>query len=145
MRALSVIGIIMSVFGMITSLYIMTEARCHCYCNDDYLYSSGSVPDDAIGGSLINIIIFIFFLVFSIVGASKNFSKSSDVAQTIPPFQANPYTPFQQPYGQQQYQQQYPNPYQQQNPYQQNPYQQNPPQNPPPSNTPPPTNPWAPK
>jgi hypothetical protein len=148
MRALSIIGIIMSVLGLIVSLYVMTEAKANCYCNDDYLYSSGSVPDEAIGGSLMMMIMFIFFLVFSIVSAAKNFGKDNGVTQAIPPFQANPYqqqVSFQQPY-QQPYQQQYPpNPYQQQNPFQQNPYQQNPPQNPTtPPTTPPPTNPWEP-
>ncbi len=133
----------MSIGGLLTSLFVMTEAKVNCYCNEDYLYSSGTVPDEAISGSLITMVIFIFFLVFSIVTAAKSFGKNNiDGSQTIPPFQANPFQTFQQPYGQQ-FQQQYPpNPYQQ-NPYQQNPYQ-NPPQNPTPPSTPPPTNPWEP-
>ncbi|HET6991220.1 MAG TPA: hypothetical protein VFJ43_07855 [Bacteroidia bacterium] len=147
MRALSIIGIIMSVLGLIVSLYVMTEAKANCYCNEDYLYSSGSVPDEAVGGSLMMMIMFIFFLVFSIVSATKNFGKDNLAnSQTIPPFQANPFqqaNPYQQPF-QQPYQQQYPpNPYQQPNPFQQNPYQQNPPQNPNPPQTPP-ANPWEP-
>lgn len=138
MRALSVIGIIMSIAGLLTSLFIMTEAKSNCYCNEDYLYSSGSVPDEAISGSLISMVIFIFFLVFSIVTAAKHFGNNDiSTSQTIPPFQANPFQNFQQPYGQT-FQQQYPP-----NPYQQNPYQ-NPTQNQPPPATPPPTNPWEP-
>ncbi len=145
MRALSIIGIILSVIGLIASIYIMTEAKCHCYCNDDYLYSNGSVPDDAIAGGMITMLMFIFFLVFSIVGVARGNSNKPHLAQTIPPFQANPYPNFQQPFQQPYIQQISPNQYQQ-NPYQQNPYQNpNPPQNPPPSNTPPPTNPWEPK
>jgi hypothetical protein len=156
MRALSIIGIVMSVIGLITCIYIMTEAKCYCFCEDDYLYNSNSVPGDAVGGSMFNMLIFVFFLVMSIVGVSKSYSNKPHLSQTIPPFQANPYPNYQQPYQQpQQYQQPYQNPYQQ-NPYQnptppQNPYQHpNPYQNPdqdqtPPSNTPPPSNPWEPK
>lgn len=163
MRALSIIGIVMSVIGLITCIYIMTEAKCYCYCDNDndYLYNNNSVPGDAVGGSMVNMLIFIFFLVMSIVGTSKSFSNKPHLAQTIPPFQANPYPNYQQPY-QQPYTQQY-----QQNPYQQNPYQQNPYQNPkppqqnpyhnpnpyqkpdehktPPTDNPPPSNPWEPK
>ncbi|MEO5642059.1 MAG: hypothetical protein ABIQ40_10195 [Bacteroidia bacterium] len=174
MRALSIIGIVMSVIGLITCIFIMTAAKCNCFC-DDSLYNSNSVPSDAIGGSLFNMLIFIFFLVMSIVGTSKSYSARPNLAQHIPPFQANPYPNYQQP-GSPSYSSQ--NPYvkntQQQNPYQQNPYQQNPYQNPPQQNpyqhpsqqnpfqhpyqnpkapeTPdqdippaPPTNPWAPK
>ena len=31
MKALSIIGILMSIGGIIVSLFIMSEARCHCY------------------------------------------------------------------------------------------------------------------
>ncbi|MCX6311549.1 MAG: hypothetical protein NT084_07910 [Bacteroidetes bacterium] len=137
MKALSIIGIIMSIGGLLTSLFVMTEAKANCYCNEDYLYSSGSVPDEAISGSLISMVIFVFFLVFSIVNTAKSFGKNNNaLTQSIPPFQANPFQNFQQPYGQQ-FQQQFPP-----NPYQQNPYQ-NPQQNPTPPSTPP-TNPWEP-
>jgi hypothetical protein len=150
MRVLSIVGIIMSVIGLVTSIYIMTEAKCHCSCENDFLFSVGEVPDDAISGSMITMLVFIFFLVFSILGVSRSHSSKPHLSQPIPPFQANPYPNYQQPY-QQQYNPQYPpNPYQQnQNPYQQNPYQnpnpyQKPEQQTPPT-TPPPTNPWEPK
>jgi hypothetical protein len=161
MKALSIIGIVMSLGGLLTSLFIMSEARC--YCHEDYLFSTSDVPDVAISGSLISMLIFVFFLVFSIVATAVSFSKKTTAApvpQPIPPYQQQPYQPYPgyPQYGQQR--PQYP-PYNQpadpyRNPQQyppQNPYPNpntgaNPPQNPPPgTNTPPqpPPNPWAPK
>ena len=71
MRALSIIGIVMSVVGLIASIYIMTEAKSHCNCEDDFLFSRGSVPDEAISGSMITMLLFVFFLVVSIVSLSR--------------------------------------------------------------------------
>ncbi|CAN5217820.1 hypothetical protein BH09BAC5_BH09BAC5_17190 [soil metagenome] len=152
MRALSIIGIILSVIGIVFSIYIMTEAKSHCYCNDDYLYSGGSVPDEAIGGGFVTLLIFTFFLVFSIIGVAKSGSTNPVIAQTIPAFPQNPFPNLQQPFPPQYNQQFPPNPYYQ-NPYPQNPNQpppyqnpnQNPTQNPPTAPNIPPTNPWAPK
>src|ERR1041385_3466728 len=97
MRALSITGIVMSVIGLIASIYIMTEAKCHCDCNnDDFLYSVGSVPSDAVSGSMITMLIFVFFLVFSIVNLSRGNSNKPHLTQTIPPFTANPFPNYQQ-------------------------------------------------
>ena len=73
MKALSIIGLLLSIGAIIVSLVIMTEARCHCFCNDDYLFNSWRVPDEAIGGALMTLIGFVFFLIFSIVSAAVSF------------------------------------------------------------------------
>jgi hypothetical protein len=168
MRALSIIGIILSLGGILASLVIMTEAKCYCYCDDDYLFNSSRVPGEAVGGSLITMLIFIFFLVFSIISTAVSFAKKSSpitVQQPVVPFQPQPVYPSYPQYGQNypQYNQPNPNypsqnnPYQNPNPYNPNPYNPPPPQNPPDpyknQNPPPPApdpnpdsgNPWAPK
>lgn len=163
MRALSIIGIVMSLGGIIASLVIMTEAKCYCYCDDSYLYNSGSVPDEAVGGGLISMLLFVFFLIFSIISTVVSFAKkpADASAQPVTPFPQQPvYTnipPYTPPYPSYNPPPNYPP---QNNPYPPNPYPQNNPFNPPgqnptdpyrnPNPPPPdpnnePTNPWAPK
>jgi hypothetical protein len=141
MKALSVTGIIMSLVGILACIYIMTAAKCNCYCNNDYSFGSNGVPKEAMQGAFAGLVAFIFFMIFSIVGAAKSFATSDRPIATAPPV---PYPPLPQSYPA------YPqaNPYYQQPspPFpQQYPYQQ--PQNPPPPVNPAddPMSPWAPK
>jgi hypothetical protein len=141
MRALSIIGIVMSLIGVITSIYIMSESNC--YCSDSYYYDD--TPAAAAGGGMISLFVFIFMLVFSVIATVYSFAKYKEsqnktVGQPIAPFQTqgNPFAAPQQPfnsfppYGQQQ---QFPPYGQPQNPYPaqpnqfntNNPFQQAPP------------------
>jgi hypothetical protein len=157
MRALSIIGIVMSLGGILSAIVVMTETRCYCYCNDSYLWDNGSsVPDEAVGGGVVMLLISVFFLIFSIISCVVSFGKKEQPVATTGPINTpfTTYPPFQPPVygnpGQNPYTQQYNNPLQQppqnnpyQNPPQNNPYQNNPYQNPPQNN--PYQNPNAPK
>jgi len=77
MRALSIIGIILSLGGIPTSIVIMTETHCYCYCNDDYFSSGSTVPDEALGGGFTMLLISVFFLVFSIISTVVSFGKKT--------------------------------------------------------------------
>src|ERR1044072_7251866 len=99
MRALSIIGIVMSLGGILSAIVVMTETRCYCYFDD---YSSGStVPDEAVGGGVVMLLISAFFLIFSIISTAIGFGKKPEpvVAGPSPNYTA-PYTsypPYQQP------------------------------------------------
>ena len=166
MRALSIIGIILSLGGIPTSIVIMTETHCYCYCNDDYFSSGSTVPDEALGGGFTMLLISVFFLVFSIISTVVSFGKKTPPVVVGGPNYTAPFTtypPYPQPNpqfnnpGQNPYTQNYSNPYNQQppqnqyqNPPQQNTYQppsnyspfQNPQQNNPYQNPPAPKNPY---
>lgn len=71
MKALSIIGIVLSIAGILTCLYIMSEAHCDC----SYNYVDTVASPEAITGSMVAMMLFIFFLVFSIVAALSGFSK----------------------------------------------------------------------
>jgi hypothetical protein len=153
MRALSIIGIVMSLGGILSAIVVMTETRCYCYCDDSYLWDSGSsVPDEAVSGGVVMLLISVFFLIFSIISCVVSFGKKETPAVTGSTSYNQPFTtypPYQQapPYGsptQNPYTQQYSNPLQPQTPYQ-NPPQNNPYQNPPQNNpyqNPPQNNPY---
>jgi|GEM_PF-1191461 hypothetical protein len=155
MRALSIIGIIMSLGGILSAIMVMTETQCYCY-ESSYLWDSGySVPEEAIAGGVVMLLISVFFLIFSIISCVVSFGKKEQPATvttsnynapftTYPPYQqpqyGNPNPPqYGQPYGNPMQQSPLPqnNPYQgnqyntppQGNPYQ-NPSQNNPYQNP---------------
>ncbi|MGL4598102.1 MAG: hypothetical protein ACRCYO_11255 [Bacteroidia bacterium] len=119
MKVLSIIGVVLSLAGIIVCLGMMIETKCYCYCNDDFLLNRTRTPEDVLVGGSIAIFLFLFFLVFSIIATVTSFRKPAVVA--APPMHGygygNPYGQYQQPYQQ---------PPPQQNPYQ-NPYNQNPP------------------
>lgn len=121
MKVLSIIGIVISLVGIMAGLYVISEAHCYCAGSYDsyYGYNSGSyTDDDAVIGGLMSLIVGVFFLIFSIVATVVSFKRKTPAVPFQPPFQP----PFQQPNYQQP-----PFPPQQPN-YQQPPY---PPQQPP--------------
>lgn len=137
MKALSIIGIILSLAGILTGIYVISEGQCYCYDSSEYGYSHDYTDSDVTTGASIFILLSIFFLVFSIVATIVSFRKSGN---NMPPMayqnyqqpfnpQQPPYPP-QQPYNQQPYQPY--NPLYQQPTNPQNPnYYQQPPQQPP--------------
>jgi hypothetical protein len=132
----------MSLGGILAGIFVMTETRCYCYCDDSYLWGSdSSVPDSAVSGGVVMLLISVFFLIFSIISCVVSFGKKEQPAISTTGNFNQPYTtypPFQPQYGapgQNPYTQQYHNPLQPQNNPYQSPYQ-NPPQNTPYQNPP---------
>jgi len=115
MKALSIIGIVMSLFGFFTGMFVISEADHYSYSE----YSYYNTDEDVVLGGVLFMLISFFFLVFSIIATVFSFRKPS-----APPM----YPPFQPPY--QQTFQQYPPPYQQQQQYPPQ-YPPQPPQQPP--------------
>jgi hypothetical protein len=128
MKVLSIIGIVISLVGIMAGIFTIAESGCYCYCPNEYDSYSGyggsnySSDSDAVVGGMFAIGVSFFFLIFSIIATVVSFKRKTPAVPFQPPFQP----PFQQPYQQQNYQQP-PFPPQQPN-YQQPPY---PPQQPP--------------
>src|ERR1044071_7161152 len=120
MRALSIIGIVMSLGGVLSAIYVMTETHCYCY-NDDYFSDYSSTPEAATSGGVVMLLVSVFFLIFSIISTVISFGKKDTPVVAGPtPNYNQPYTSY-PPYQQQPsynapaqnpYTQQYPNPLQ---------------------------------
>ncbi|HEU4718131.1 MAG TPA: hypothetical protein VFU15_09865 [Bacteroidia bacterium] len=103
MRALSVIGIVLSMAGIIAAIYVMSASVCECNTNDNLFFDmKDQATPAAIRGGTIMLMFFVFFLVFSIIGTAMSFSPKKEAqplpaypqapANTYPPFHPNQYT-----------------------------------------------------
>ncbi|TND00705.1 MAG: hypothetical protein FD123_4338, partial [Bacteroidetes bacterium] len=92
MKALSIIGIIVSLAGLLTGVYTMSEGHCYCSGSYDYSYgyygSNSYTDDDVTVGATLFMLISLFFLVFSIIATAVSFRKKNNVP---------PYAGMQQP------------------------------------------------
>jgi hypothetical protein len=73
MKILSILAIMLSTIGVVISLMIMGKSECSCAASE--FFEGSLIPDEAIIGGIIMLMISLFFMVFSVVAAVSTFRE----------------------------------------------------------------------